>query len=282
MSAHPPRSGEESFGLDCWDGQPLLMHDLHWHPEVEINHIVQGEVTYLAGGRFSTLGEGQVAVFWGALPHRVVLAHADTVMCWLTLPLPTLLGWGLNEAFVHSLLNGDFWTQDVHRQADAVRQQFEQWAHDLSQGAAGQRQIVLLEVEARLRRVAGASQPFSSWPQRSALGSRSLRHVESLVSIVAERYAQPLSIRELARQVGLHPHYAMTLFKSTLGLSLQTYLTQHRIAHAQRLLATGSLPILDVADACGFSSTSQFYELFKRSCGQTPRRYRAFSRTGEL
>lgn len=277
MPSREPRSGEQVFGLDCWDGQPFLMHDMHWHPEVELNFMVEGHVTYLAGGRLATLAAGQLAVFWGALPHRVVLADPATVMCWLTLPLQTLLGWRLGEEHTRALLHGAIFSQYVGEAARPTLLAFTQWAQDLIDGEAPQRRIVLLEVEARIRRLMASIQPGRGPSPQLPPGHTALRRVEALVSMVAERYAGPLTIDDLAHSVGLNPHYAMTLFKASMGISLQTYLTQHRIAHAQRLLATSALPILDVAFSCGFGSTSQFYAVFKRSCGQTPRRFRSLS-----
>lgn len=94
-----------------------------------------------------------------------------------------------------------------------------------------------------------------------------------MARFVAERYDQRLSIEEIARSVGLHPKYAMTLFKKTYGRSLLHYLTHHRISHAQRLLATTQRKILDIAFESGFGSASQFYEVFNRFCKCTPRAY---------
>jgi transcriptional regulator GlxA family with amidase domain len=53
------------------------------------------------------------------------------------------------------------------------------------------------------------------------------------------------------------------------------YVTQYRLSHAQRLLATTDLKILDVALASGFGSASRFYQVFMAMCGLTPRDYRA-------
>ena len=42
----------------------------------------------------------------------------------------------------------------------------------------------------------------------------------------------------------------------------------------QRLADTDE-PILQIAYDCGFGSTSQFYELFRKRIGATPRQFRA-------
>ena len=70
----------------------------------------------------------------------------------------------------------------------------------------------------------------------------------------------------------------MTLFRRTFGLSIGAYLTQYRVADAQRLLATTDARIVDVALAAGFGSLSRFYAAFGQACGRSPRAYRAHVR----
>jgi transcriptional regulator GlxA family with amidase domain len=66
----------------------------------------------------------------------------------------------------------------------------------------------------------------------------------------------------------------MTIFREAFGVGIVDYVTQHRVAHAQQLLATGDLNVLDVAMQSGFGSASRFYEAFKQVCGTTPLAYR--------
>ncbi|MER3484247.1 MAG: hypothetical protein C4332_14975 [Meiothermus sp.] len=48
------------------------------------------------------------------------------------------------------------------------------------------------------------------------------------------------------------------------------YLTQHRLAHAQRLLATTDQPVLEIAFEAGFGSSSRFYAVFEEKVGSHP------------
>ena len=81
-------------------------------------------------------------------------------------------------------------------------------------------------------------------------------------------------MQQIGDYVKLHPNYAMNLFQKTFGTTLINYLTQHRISHAQRLLATSDQSITDVAFNSGFNSISRFNEAFRRACGCAPRAYR--------
>lgn len=47
-------------------------------------------------------------------------------------------------------------------------------------------------------------------------------------------------------------------------MSILESLTEHRLFHARRLLATSSLKILDIAQESGFGSLSRFNQAFTR------------------
>ena len=95
-----------------------------------------------------------------------------------------------------------------------------------------------------------------------------------MACLIAQRYTEPLTVEQIGKKVGLHPNYAMSLFKKTFGTTLIDYLTHHRISHAQRLLATTEKKIVEVAFSSGFNSISRFNEAFRRACGCSPREYR--------
>jgi len=79
---------------------------------------------------------------------------------------------------------------------------------------------------------------------------------------------------DIARHISMHPASATKLFKRICGMSLMHYITQHRIFHAQRLLMSTDMKIVDVALESGYQSASRFYAAFKEFCGQSPQEYR--------
>ncbi len=91
---------------------------------------------------------------------------------------------------------------------------------------------------------------------------------------LSENFTQECSPEKTAEIVGVHPNYAMSLFQRAFGISMVVYVTQLRVAMAQKLLVTSSMEILDIAYECGFGSTSRFYTAFKAITGTTPHRYR--------
>lgn len=136
-------------------------------------------------------------------------------------------------------------------------------------------------VEARLHRMAGhRSADSAPGPRHVAVADGALSLAERMAAYVALHYRQPLSAAEIARSVGLHPNYAMTVFRRTFGTTLIGYVTQHRLSHAQRLLVTTTRPVIDIAFEAGFGSLSRFHKCFRDAFGCTPLDFRVSSRDG--
>ncbi|MNT66549.1 Exoenzyme S synthesis regulatory protein ExsA [compost metagenome] len=59
-----------------------------------------------------------------------------------------------------------------------------------------------------------------------------------------------------------------------MGRSPKRYYLQMRLERAHLLLVNSSLPIFEVAVACGFSSASHFSRTYRETYGCTPQRTR--------
>ena len=75
-------------------GPAPLMERSHRHDDLELNYVVRGRLDYLFGGSPMTVQAGEIAVFWGATPHRLIEDCADQLgdNCWVHIPLGTVLG----------------------------------------------------------------------------------------------------------------------------------------------------------------------------------------------
>lgn len=93
-----------------------------------------------------------------------------------------------------------------------------------------------------------------------------------LAQLCAILHADPADNRTLAAlgaQVGASDRTLTRLFRSDLGMTFPQWRTQLRLHRALVLLA-GRTPVTTVAQACGWSSTSAFIDVFRRAFGHTP------------
>ncbi|MEA1062960.1 HTH-type transcriptional activator RhaR [Erwinia sp. HR93] len=63
-------------------------------------------------------------------------------------------------------------------------------------------------------------------------------------------------------------------FRQQTGMSINHYLRQLRICHAQHLLQQSALRVSEVAMRCGFEDSNYFSVVFARETGLTPRQWR--------
>lgn len=47
-----------------------------------------------------------------------------------------------------------------------------------------------------------------------------LNRVEQMACYIAQHYTEPLTAEQISQSAGLHPNYAMALFKKALGIHL--------------------------------------------------------------
>lgn len=268
-----------AYGLSCVKWTPSAMRRPDRHNEVELNLLPAGSLTYLLGGRRATVPAMRLWLFWAAIPHQVVGFDRCRSYHVATLPLAWFLQAGLPAPLVQPILHGETIADPAPR-GEADLSLMRQWTIDLSPpGSAEARRVALLEIEARLRRLA-MHLPAYAPPKRPARrrrrrsGGDLARSADLLAAFVARHYTEPIDIADIAAAADLNPNYAMTLFKSTFGTTLSRYLNEHRLWHAQRLLATTDRPILEIALDAGFGSVSRFNDVFRRGCGRRPREFR--------
>ena len=82
--------------------------------------------------------------------------------------------------------------------------------------------------------------------------------------------SQALTVSSLAESAEMSETYFRKLFKAGYGTSPSEYITGCRISYAKELLRLDYLSISDIAESCGFSSSSYFCRVFKKHTGTTP------------
>lgn len=86
---------------------------------------------------------------------------------------------------------------------------------------------------------------------------------------------RPISIAEIAGQLGLSPSYFSRAFRAATGQPPHQWILQRRIELALQLLTEPGLPLGHIAAACGFADQSHFCRVFTSRMGMAPSRWRA-------
>lgn len=107
--------------------------------------------------------------------------------------------------------------------------------------------------------------------KRKGKAGSAIRRIRRLIE---ERYAENLTVRDIAEGVYLSATYVSLLYKQETGETLFEYLTKIRMDKAKELLKDPQNKLYEVCYAVGYSDPSHFSKLFKKLTGLTPSAYR--------
>jgi AraC-like DNA-binding protein len=256
--------------------EPQLMPAEHWHGHIEFNWLTDGGMGYLFDGRPVQIPSRRMVMFWAGIPHQTVSlargANGDARQCNVYLPLDTFLYMPNHGALTETMIGGGI----IVLPQDAVNGDvLERWYQDYRSGDAERTDILKSEIANMLRRTAliGWEELLPPWIETTGPETRSaslLHHVVAMVRYTLENLSEPLSARDVAKVVGLHPNYALNLFTRVMRIPLRRFVIRMRLIRARALLFEGNLSITNVAFQSGFSSLSQFYAQFRAAYDVTP------------
>ena len=95
-----------------------------------------------------------------------------------------------------------------------------------------------------------------------------------IVTMIEQNYKDTPKIVDIANKFGFSESSIRRIFKEETGVSFWKFVQQVRIKAACRYLVEGNLSVETVMEKVGMSDKKQFYELFKREVGMTPKEYK--------
>jgi AraC-like DNA-binding protein len=98
--------------------------------------------------------------------------------------------------------------------------------------------------------------------------------VESVQDFVHTRLAEPFTLDDLARHVGLSKYYLVRSYRSLTGLTPMDHARLIRLEAARHLLVTTSLPLKTIAPRVGFASEYHLSRLLRNRLGVGARELR--------
>jgi len=262
------------YGVTCqlWQKSKMLKPDRH--NEIEINYLTEGSITYLISNRKVTLTQGKLAIFWALSPHQIIDFSGDGPYYVCTVPFNLFLSWNFSNEFMNNISKGNIVSaKNVIQHYDDLKL-FERWRNDIEGKSDALKEVVLLELNARIKRLAHDGYTVTGINLNSEMDLNNIQVIEKLAAFITTNYMADIKVNDVAEKANLHPDYANRLFKNAFGVTIKEYITEQRISHAKRLLATDNRKISAIAFESGFNSLSRFNATFLKISGVTPKQYR--------
>jgi len=105
------------------------------------------------------------------------------------------------------------------------------------------------------------------------IDEENVRKIRRAKEIILQRMTNPPSLENLAVEIGLSLKKLKEGFKELYGDTVYSYLLDHKMEEACRMLNTQKYNVNEVGLRLGYSTASHFIAAFKKKYGTTPKKY---------
>jgi AraC-like DNA-binding protein len=109
----------------------------------------------------------------------------------------------------------------------------------------------------------------------SMVSQPTARHLLRAKDLADARFAEPLTVADLAQAARLSPAHFSREFRRAFGESPHAYLLTRRLERAASMLRMTDRSVADICVAVGLASVGSFTTTFTRVYGMSPSAYRA-------
>ncbi|MBT8285544.1 MAG: helix-turn-helix transcriptional regulator [Flavobacteriaceae bacterium] len=100
-----------------------------------------------------------------------------------------------------------------------------------------------------------------------------VKRIRRAKEIILERMAEPPTLQALSDEIGLSLKKLKQGFKQIYGDTVYSFLFEHKMEMARKMLETNQYNVNEVGLKVGYSTSSHFIAAFKKKYGTTPKKY---------
>lgn len=268
-------------GLKLYHNKEAENYPIHWHNALEIIVPYENEYTVVVDGQAHTFHEGDIWITSPGTLHELIAPACGERMILL-----------FDYRLVCNVQSMDSLLHLLHPYALITRQEYPDlnkellvYLEEISREYDNQMPFTEACVYSLMIRffVSLGRTSFNATAKFPGLSNnKQHEYIEKFMMVcnyITEHCAENLDVNQLADIAGFSRFHFARLFKQFTNVSCYEYLTQQRIAQAERLLTEPNISVTEVAMRSGFNSLSTFNRIFKASKHCTPSEYKNLNRT---
>lgn len=249
----------------------------HWHPYVEVLvSRCDGNAATINFNRYQ-LRQNDIAVVYSGDLHAVHYVREDSFLI-IQFPIALLAIMGELNGILPQLSRYNCVRYDpqspVSSEITALVQAIESNYFSTHPFKEVRVYASLLELFAHIGRLCVSSASRDLTPGANT-EQANMKLMAQACLYIAENCVKPLTLNEVAAQVGVSKSHFSNLFKSYTSMTFVDFLTTERIKLAESFFPNPQLHIIDIAFESGFSSISSFNRAFRKVKGCSPTQFRA-------
>lgn len=234
----------------------------HWHEQLELHYITEGELEITIGQKTYILQKGDLALIGENLPHYSFYTGRLQEL---------ILIFDLKNIST-DLADRQLRYHSVVRQDPVIRDFAEQLQGEYFRKAPGYYTAckgLLMQLMVHLsRNHAHADGEIPEEESKKRI--LQMQRLGPVCNYIENHYADSLDAAMLAGLLYMSESRFYHFFKECMGIAPGQYINKVRLHKAMLLLRTGKYPLSEVAERCGFTDYNHFGRLFRKTFGCTP------------
>lgn len=273
-------NSEYSFSIKH-DIVPYFYNQLHYHPEVELVHIIRGTGSRFIGDSVNSFKEDELVLIGSNLPHLFrndddyyndlpgLKAEAVTLHF-----LPEIFGTAFlnipeNKPISDLLEKAQYGITINGKTKELVKKQMEA----LNFAGKSERIILLMQLLNTIA-VAPDNKTIAHFSSTHVLNKSDESRLNRVYQYTLNNYNHEITLKEIAAIVYMVPHSFCRYFKQRTKKRYSQFILEVRVSQACKLLSGTDYSIAVVCYESGFKNFSNFNRHFKAIVGKSPLEYR--------
>lgn len=272
----------ETVAYDALNGLKLYHNDeaenypIHWHTALEIIMPIQNDYTVIIDGTSHTFHEGDIWITAPGTLHeliappfgeRLIMLFDYSLICNVN---------GL-DSLLHTLLPYKLITKEEYPELNKKLQYYLLEVSREYDNPIPFTEACVYSLMIRFFVTLGRTNFNANTKFPGITNNKQHEYVEKFMNVcnyITDHCTENITVDQLADLAGFSKFHFARLFKQFANMSCYDYLTQKRIAVAERLLIEPNISITEVAMRSGFNSLSTFNRIFKAAKNCTPSEYK--------
>lgn len=250
----------------------------HWHEDLEFIVILHGKMVYTVNGCDYLLEEGQ-GIFVNSRQFHYGHSFQQAECDFLCILLPLVLldfPAHIRSTYITPLLESNRYPLCILNPVIPAHKQLLDYLKNILSMCCNQEPAFELELESILLSLWKLLyEDFLKSPEEKAYEETfHLDELRYMVRFIQNHYSEKITLEEIAAAGNVCRSGCCKLFQNFLHASPIAYVINYRIHRSMELLLNTKLTVTEIAYHCGFSNTSYYIKMFKKTAGMSPLEYR--------
>ncbi len=235
---------------------------LHWHSNIEICTVIEGNCEFNVNGCLYKAGEGDVIFVNSGEIHSINIRMGKIGIC------------TFNPSLLHSIY-GNIGVILTHVKFECIKElgienEVKSCFDYLRNEINSNEKYSSIIFQANLIKLCGLLLRYFEDDNVNKNDVSKLITLQKILEYISENFSDNITLELIADTFNYNPAYVSRLLKNRTGVNFKYYLDNIRCQKAMEMLMKTHMSISEIAFACGYNNIRTFNNVFKKIVAVTP------------